>query len=95
MGRRTPTTEFTTERDNERGMFWINGKFNCLGRFTPNGYEVYREFFEETDVIGSTHTLSIRVHNTKPIDWRNFQQLVLENHGIDLSGEEYPNVQEG
>jgi hypothetical protein len=92
---RTNVTEFTVERENENGRFWVNGKFNCLGRFTPNGYEVYREFFEDTDVIGTTHTLAVRVHNTKPLDWNNFRALMKEHHGIDLSGEEYPDVQKG
>lgn len=74
----------------ENGVLWVNGKHNCLGRIGPNGYEVYREMNEPVEVVGSTATLSVRVHPQElPKDWTNFVKLMEQHHKVDLSGVTY------
>jgi hypothetical protein len=54
------------------------------------GYEVYRDMGAPTEVIGTTNTLSVRVHDNKPIDWDNFKKLMKEHHKIDLDNQKSP-----
>lgn len=78
------------------GYFWVNGPVNCLARFTPNGYEIYRALSldPEENAKASGNSLSVKVHPTDKKDWSNFVTLVKEHHGIDLSKESYPSPSE-
>lgn len=76
----------------EHGVVHINSKHNCLGRYSKNGYEVYRDMGAPVEVIGSTNTLAIRVHATKPLDWDNFKKFMMEHHNINLDDMEYPHA---
>jgi hypothetical protein len=76
----------------ENSVLWVNGPYNCLGRFTEKGYEIYRDMKAPVEVIGTTSTLAVRMHNTKPLDWSNFKTLMKEHHGIDLSEVDYPHA---
>lgn len=77
----------------EGNKFWVNGKHNCLGRFSPMGWEIYRSMDAPVEVIGSTATLQVRMHPTKPMDWDNFKKLMKEHHNIDLGDMEFPSEQ--
>lgn len=79
--------KYTVEKDGKK--VWINGMYNCLGRFHENGYEIYRAMSEKTDVIGTTATLEVRVRPTTAVDWPNFVLQIKEHHGIDISDMEY------
>lgn len=83
--------DYTVMDGNGSGTYHVNGKHNCLGRFTRHGWEIYRDMGAPVEVIGSTNTLIIRKHDTKPIDWDNFRTLMKEHHKIDLSEIPYPN----
>jgi hypothetical protein len=74
----------------ENGVAWVNGKHNCLGRFSSMGWEIYPQMNAPTEVVGTTQTLAVRKHDTKPIDWGNFKKLMKEFHKIDISDKEYP-----
>ena len=84
--------DYTIHQEGDR--FWVNGKHNCLGRFTPNGWEIYRDMNAPTEVIGTTATLIVRKQANKPIDWENFKKMLKENHKIDLGDREYPSEQQ-
>lgn len=68
----------------------MNGKYNCLGRFTPNGFEIYHNMNVLTEVVGTTKTLDIQTKPTDEKSWRNFVTLMKQHHAIDLSAEAYP-----
>lgn len=76
----------------EKGRFWVNGPINCIGRFTPQGYEISRALSDkpERNEKASGNTLSVKVHPTNSKDWDNFVTLMKQHHGVDLSKEEYP-----
>lgn len=90
MPRQKNTPEYTVEKEN--GSVWVNGKFNCLGRFTPLGFEIYRNMGVETEVIGTTNTVHVRVKNTDAREWSNFKELLRQTHNIDLGDMEYPSA---
>lgn len=83
-------SHYKIQRSTDGKTLWVNGLFNCLGRFSDKGYEVYRAMSERTDVIGSTNTLAVRIHENKPFDWNNFKALMKEHHKIDLDSEKSP-----
>jgi hypothetical protein len=89
MEKKTP--EYTTQKEN--GSVWVNGQHNCLGRFTPRGWEIYQNMAAPTEVIGTTKTLDVRARATKEKDWKDFVLLMKSHHGIDLSEEEYPHAE--
>lgn len=82
MKKEKPTLDYSIEQEADK--VWVNGKYNCLGRFTKLGFEVYRNMGVTTDVIGTTNTLAVRVLNTDEKQWNNFKTLMKEHHGIDL-----------
>jgi hypothetical protein len=82
--------EYTITRDSESKSVWINGPFNCLGRFTPLAYEIYRAMQPNDEAAASTQTLSVKITNMVPKDWNNFAELMKQHHGIDLSEENNP-----
>lgn len=85
---RKESPKYTVEKEN--GVVWVNGEHNCLGRFSPNGFEIYREMFVNTQVIGTTATLDVRIKNTDEKEWNNFKKLMMQHHHIDLSDVPYP-----
>jgi hypothetical protein len=82
------TPEFTTQKD--KGSFWVNGKHNCLGRFTPNCWEIFRAINAPTEVVGPTGTLEVSMKPTDEKSWKNFVTQMKSFHNVDLSAEEYP-----
>lgn len=84
------TPEFTLEKS--KTSIWVNGKVNCLGRFTPLGFEINRELREGEDPATTGHSLAVTMKNTTVKEWNNFVTLMMEHHGIDLSEETYPGV---
>lgn len=82
--------EYTITKEN--GSLWVNGKYNCLGRFTPKAWEIYQNMNVSTEVIGTTKTLDVSMKPTDERTWKNFVTLMKSHHNIDLSEEEYPGV---
>jgi hypothetical protein len=83
--------DYTIVRSGEARTVWINGLVNCLGRFSPLGYEIYRKLDKElSGEEASTATLSVKIANLVNKDWENFKTLMREHHGIDLSEVENP-----
>lgn len=74
----------------ENGVLWVNGKHNCLARFTPRGWEIYQNMNEPIEVIGTTKTLDVQAKPTDEKSWKSFCTLLKSHHGIDLSEEGYP-----
>lgn len=81
--------EHTITRENN-GSVWVNGKHNCLARFTRKGWEIYQNMDAPIEVIGTTKTLDVQAKPTDERSWKSFCILLKSHHGIDLSGEEYP-----
>lgn len=79
-------------RDRSMKTVWINGRVNCLGRFSPLAYEIYRALEVEpvNEETAKTDTLSVKITTLNEKDWENFKTLMKENHDIDLSEEECP-----
>jgi hypothetical protein len=84
----TKTPEYTVQKEN--GSFWVNGKHNCLGRFTPKAWEIYQNMNAPTEVIGTTKTLEVSMKPTDEKSWNNFVKQMKSFHKIDLSEEKYP-----
>lgn len=80
--------EYTVHSEN--GTFWVNGKHNCLGRFTKNAWEIYNNMKQPTEVIGTTSTLEVSKKPTDEKSWHNFVRQMKAHHAIDLTEEEYP-----
>lgn len=87
-GEKTP--DFTIRRDDDKGIIWINGKNNCLGRYCRDGFEVYREIFNPDDLSGRNSTLAMRKREWRKEAWPNFVALMQQHHNIDLSDEKEP-----
>lgn len=81
----------TVTRSSDQKTVWVNGELNMLGRFTPNGYEIYKALSTETlqDIAGSGQ-IAVEIKNTDLHDWERFQELILNHHNINLSETENP-----
>lgn len=86
MPKKTP--EHAIERNG--GSLWVNGRHNCLGRFTPRAWEIFYNHDSPTEVVGTTKTLDVSMKPTDMRSWKSFVLLMKSHHGIDLSQEQYP-----
>ena len=74
--------------DSDSKTVWVNGPVNCLGRFSPLGFEVNRKV-ERAEDISPSGSIIVSMKNQSPKDWDSFKLLMNEHHKIDLS--EYAN----
>jgi hypothetical protein len=84
--------EFTVTQEN--GSVWVNGKHNCLGRFTPRAWEIFFNHNIPTEVMGTTKTLDVSMKPTDKRSWNSFVTLMKSHHAIDLSHIEYPGTEQ-
>lgn len=77
------TPDYSVTTDDTNKSVWVNGNINCLGRFTPLGYEVYRKFAAEPEI--TNQTLECKIGNLTPDVWLEFVNQMDRHHGIDLS----------
>jgi hypothetical protein len=84
--------EFTIEKDKATNSLWVNGPANCLGRFTPMGFEIFRELKEGESIpdVMSGNVLDVQMKNTTLVHWNNFRMLMEQHHGIKIDETEYP-----
>lgn len=88
MTERIIKPDYEIINDTDISTVWINGPSNCLGRFAPLGYEVYRTF-NPHDEIGND-TLRCRIGNMNPQDWDEFVELMRDYHSVELEEIENP-----
>jgi hypothetical protein len=81
--------DFTVTADKDSKSVWVNGPINCLGRFTPLGFEVNRKV-EKVEDISPTGSIIVSIKNQTPKDWDSFKLLMKEHHGIDLDQYDNP-----
>ena len=84
--------DYTTEKSTELKSMWINGPVNCLGRFTPTGFEIFREMKEGEEMPENMagNVLVVQMKNTNLVHWNNFRTLMKEHHNIDIPEGDFP-----
>lgn len=84
--------EFSITTSAESRTVWINGPVNCLGRFSPLGFEINRKLDKALEgEAANTATLAVKITNLNSKDWENFKTLFKECHDIDLNELEVEN----
>lgn len=74
--------DHTIQHDAASRTVWVNGPVNCLGRFTPIGFEIYKKF-EATGEL-ENQTLDVKIKTLSLVDWDSFVTLMNIHHHIDL-----------
>ena len=67
---------------------WVNGPFNCLGRFGPFGIDIHRSF-EEQKTTGN-ECLHCTHGGTTRADWDTFVVKMKEHYGVEVGPEHMP-----
>ena len=67
---------------------WVNDKEGNIGRFGPFGVDVHRTIAEQ--IATGTECLACTHGPTHLPDWREFQALMQEHHGVTVSDDHMP-----
>jgi hypothetical protein len=67
---------------------WVNDTEGNIGRFGPFGIDVHRTIAEQ--IATGSECLACTHGPTSLTDWRQFQALMQEHHGVTVSDDHMP-----